>query len=264
MILLQITIHLIIVSFIPSWTLWLCTCNNKLQVEWVLSSPVAGDARVNSCISASDRLDDQWVNSVLPHQHLVGRVWTDGLTIQLPDEVRSWQTTYLCFEQKQVKSNIFSIITSLPHYLCYKCNCPFKAFSNQSLHAWSVASVCVWFSWEMGPCTMPGICFQQLSHSWETQHLPHLKVCQRQTTNECACVFMFTRMGPKGVEWDACLSICIYCDVPENAHDICEHDAQVPFPWVCIFPMWCLQCPSCISLQPSWVFSWLLLKEQAV
>lgn len=126
--------------------------------------------------------------------------WGQALADHLP---RFWK--------KQVKSNVFSLMNSLPHYLCYKCNCPFKAFSNQSLCAWSVASLCVWFSWEMGLRTMPGICFQQLSHSWETQHLPHLKVCQHQTTSECACcVFMFTRMGPRGVDWLRCSFIHLH------------------------------------------------------
>lgn len=105
------------------------------------------------------------------------------------------------FWKKQVKSNVFSIINSLPHYLCYKCNCPFKAFSNKFLCAWSVASVCVWFSWEMGFCTMPGIRFQQLSNSWVTQHLPHLKVCQHQTTSECACcVYVYTHETERWTE----------------------------------------------------------------
>ncbi len=57
---------------------------------------------------------------------------------------------------------------------------------------------------------MPGLYFQQLSHSWGTQHLLHPKVCQQQTTSQCVCVFIFVNecvhvfvclcMGPRGTE----------------------------------------------------------------
>lgn len=174
--------------------------------------------------------------------------------------------------KKQVKSNVFSIIYILSHIICaikcqLQCNRPFKVFSNLKL-------VCMCLSlWRLYACGSHGkwVCAQCLrsvfnnSHSWETQHLPHLKLCQRQTTVECPCVFMFVYV---------CACVCVYTHGAERGgrrfihlHLLwCswEHTAQVPFPWVCIFPVWCLQCPSCISLQPTWVCSWLLLKEQAV
>lgn len=66
----------------------LFTCNNEFQVKWVLPSSVAGDAGVDASVTAGHGLDDQWVHAVFPHQHLVGGVGTDGLSVQLPDEVR--------------------------------------------------------------------------------------------------------------------------------------------------------------------------------
>lgn len=53
---------------------------------------------------------------------------------------------------------------------------------------WTGRYLCMRFSWEMGLRTMPSLCFHHLSHSWETQHLPHPEVCQHQTTSERACV----------------------------------------------------------------------------
>ena len=71
------------------------TCNDKLQVKGVLPGAVAGNAGVDASISTSDRLDDQWMNTIFPHQHLVGGVWADDLAIQLPDEVRRGEATDL-------------------------------------------------------------------------------------------------------------------------------------------------------------------------
>lgn len=75
--------------------MFLFTCNNEFQVEGVLPGSVAGDAGVDACIAAGHRLDDQRVHAVFPHQHLMGRVGADGLSIELPDEVRSRQTAHL-------------------------------------------------------------------------------------------------------------------------------------------------------------------------
>ncbi len=73
-----------------------------------------------------------------------------------------------------------------------------------------LVAVCMRFSWEISLCTMPGLYFQQLSHSWGTQHLLHPKACQQQTTSQCVCVFIFVNecvhvfvclcMGPRGTE----------------------------------------------------------------
>lgn len=63
------------------------TSYNQLQVEGILSGPVAGNACVNSSISASDRLDYQRMDSILSHQHFMGGIWTDGVAIQLPDQI---------------------------------------------------------------------------------------------------------------------------------------------------------------------------------
>lgn len=73
----------------------LFTCHNELQVEGVLSGPVAGDAGVDAGVAAAHGLDDQRVDAVLPHQHLVGRVGADGLSVQLPDEVWGGEATHL-------------------------------------------------------------------------------------------------------------------------------------------------------------------------
>lgn len=75
--------------------MFLFTCNNEFQVKGVLPGSVAGDAGVDACVAASHRLDDQWVHTVFPHQHLMGRVGPDGLPVQLPDEVRSGQAAHL-------------------------------------------------------------------------------------------------------------------------------------------------------------------------
>ena len=76
-------------------TVWVSTCYNEFQVEGVLSSAVAGNAGVDACITAGHGLDDQRVDAILPHQHLVGGVRADGLTIQLPDQVWCGQATHL-------------------------------------------------------------------------------------------------------------------------------------------------------------------------
>lgn len=89
-----------------------------------------------------------------------------------------------------------------------------------SLCTWTVASVCVWFSWEMSLCTMPEICFQQFtflrSNTCLTWSCAIECPCVFMFVYECVHVFVFTRMGLRGVEGVARLSICIYCDVPEN------------------------------------------------
>lgn len=71
------------------------TCNDQLQVEGVLAGPVAGDAGVYAGIAAGHRLYDQGVHAVFPHQHLVGGVRADALSVQLPDEVRGGQAAHL-------------------------------------------------------------------------------------------------------------------------------------------------------------------------
>ncbi len=118
-------------------------------------------------------------------------------------------------------------------------------------------------------CTIPRLYFQQLSHSWETQHLLHPKACQQQTTSQCVCVFIlvyecvhvFVCLRHRAErDWDACLSICICCDVPENIHDVCERSRAVPLG--VHIPCVMLTMSSHISLQPTWQRSWLELKEQ--
>lgn len=71
------------------------TCNNEFQVERVLAGSVAGDAGVDARITAGHGLDDQWVHAVFPHQHLMGRIGADRLSVQLPDEVRSGKAAHL-------------------------------------------------------------------------------------------------------------------------------------------------------------------------
>ena len=73
----------------------LLTCHDELQVEGVLAGPVAGDAGVDAGVAAGHGLDDQRVDAVFPHQHLMGRVGADGLSVQLPDEVRGRQAVHL-------------------------------------------------------------------------------------------------------------------------------------------------------------------------
>lgn len=73
----------------------LFTCNNELQVEGVLAGSVAGDAGVDAGVAAGHGLDDQRVHTVFPHQHLMGGVGADGLSVQLPDEVWSGQPAHL-------------------------------------------------------------------------------------------------------------------------------------------------------------------------
>lgn len=82
---------------------FLFTCNNEFQVKGVLAGSVAGDAGVDARVTAGHRLDDQRVHAVFPHQHLVGRVGTDGLPVQLPDEVRGGQATHLQVVKEHVK-----------------------------------------------------------------------------------------------------------------------------------------------------------------
>lgn len=81
-----------------SWKLksgYRTTCNYQFQVEGVLASPVAGDAGVDAGVAAGHGLDDQRVHAVFPHQHLMGGVGADGLTVQLPDEVGGGQAAHL-------------------------------------------------------------------------------------------------------------------------------------------------------------------------
>lgn len=73
----------------------LFTCNDEFQVERVLAGSVAGDAGVDACVAAGHRFDDQRVHAVFSHQHLMGRIRADGLSVQLPDEVRSGQAAHL-------------------------------------------------------------------------------------------------------------------------------------------------------------------------
>ena len=73
----------------------LFTCHNEFQVKGVLPGAVAGDTGVDARVAAGHRLDDQWVHAVFPHQHLMGGVWADGLSIQLPDEVGGGQAAHL-------------------------------------------------------------------------------------------------------------------------------------------------------------------------
>lgn len=83
--------------------MFLLTCNNEFQVEGVLAGSVAGDAGVDSSVAAGHWLDDQRVHAVLPHQHLVGGVRADGLSVQLPDEVGSRQAADLQVEDEHSK-----------------------------------------------------------------------------------------------------------------------------------------------------------------
>lgn len=82
--------------------------------------------------------------------------------------------------------------------------------------------------WHLYACGSHGkwVCAQCLtsvfnnSHSWETTpaspEVVPLNVPVFMSVYECVHVFVFTRMGLRGVEGDAGLSICIYCDVSEN------------------------------------------------
>lgn len=63
------------------------TCNDELQVEGVLASAVAGNAGINASVAGGDWLDDQRMDTILPHQHFVGTVRSDCLPVKLPDEV---------------------------------------------------------------------------------------------------------------------------------------------------------------------------------
>lgn len=71
------------------------TCDDQFQVEGVLAGAVAGDAGVYASIAAAHRLDDEGVHAVLPHQHLMGGVRADGLSVELPDEVWRGQAAHL-------------------------------------------------------------------------------------------------------------------------------------------------------------------------
>lgn len=71
------------------------TCDDQFQVEGVLAGPVAGDAGVDAGVAAGHGLDDQGVHAVFPHQHLVGGVGADGLSVQLPDQVWGGQAAHL-------------------------------------------------------------------------------------------------------------------------------------------------------------------------
>lgn len=73
----------------------LFTCNDEFQVERILAGSVAGDAGVDACVAAGHRFDDQRVHAVFSHQHLMGRIRADRLSVQLPDEVRSGQAAHL-------------------------------------------------------------------------------------------------------------------------------------------------------------------------
>lgn len=79
-----------------TFCMFLFTCNDEFQVKGVLAGSVGGNAGVDARITAGHRLNDQWVHTVFPHQHLVGRIRANGLSVQLPDEVRGGQTTHLC------------------------------------------------------------------------------------------------------------------------------------------------------------------------
>lgn len=82
----------------------LFTCNDQFQVERVLAGSVAGDAGVDACVAAGHRFDDQRVHAVFSHQHLMGRIRADGLSVQLPDEVRSGQAAHLQEGKKTQKT----------------------------------------------------------------------------------------------------------------------------------------------------------------
>lgn len=93
--------------------MFLFTCNDELQVKGVLSGSVAGDAGVDAGVAAGDGLDDQWVHAVFPHQHLVSGVGADGLSVQLPDEVRGGQAAHLQVGKHTLKSlNVRPLVRS--------------------------------------------------------------------------------------------------------------------------------------------------------
>lgn len=65
------------------------------HAESALPCPVPGHALVDSGVVHGDDLDDEGVQGLLTHQHLVVVVWTDGFPVQVPADVGRRETSHL-------------------------------------------------------------------------------------------------------------------------------------------------------------------------
>lgn len=76
------------------------TDNFQFQAKGALSSLVACDTCIRPRIILCQGVDDQGVDAVLTHQHLVVNVWVDGPPIDQPHQLRVGETTHLEMRQK--------------------------------------------------------------------------------------------------------------------------------------------------------------------
>lgn len=67
----------------------------QFQAKGALPCFVASNARVCTSIPLCQRINDQRVDSVLSHQHLMILVWVDWFPIEQPHQLRGRQTTHL-------------------------------------------------------------------------------------------------------------------------------------------------------------------------
>lgn len=81
---------------IASTTVYLfLTHNFQFQTKGALACFVACNAGVSSTILLHQRVNNQRMNTILPHQHLVGEVWIDWSTVDEPHQFWVGQSTYL-------------------------------------------------------------------------------------------------------------------------------------------------------------------------
>lgn len=67
----------------------------QLQAKGALPCFVACNARVCTSIFLCQRINDQRVHSVFPHQHLMIQVWVDWFPVDQPHQLRGGETTHL-------------------------------------------------------------------------------------------------------------------------------------------------------------------------
>lgn len=81
-------VHIGIVNKQKSQSYLVLTYNLQLQTEGALPCFIACDAGVCAGVFLSERVNDQGMDAVLSHQHLVVKVWINGPPVDQPHELR--------------------------------------------------------------------------------------------------------------------------------------------------------------------------------
>lgn len=71
------------------------THDSQFQAKRALPRFVACNAGVCTRVLLAQRINDQRVDSIFPHQHLVIQVWVDRSPVDQPHQLRGGQTTHL-------------------------------------------------------------------------------------------------------------------------------------------------------------------------